>query len=67
VFLVFGENVTLIVQVAATARLAPQVVLLTVNLLFTDTPLIVSGTVPVFVKVNANGALVVPRVTFPKL
>jgi hypothetical protein len=64
-----GENVTLTVQVKPTPRLAPQVVLLTLNrLLVVDMPLIVSGAVPVaFDRVNANGALVVPRVTFPKL
>jgi len=66
-----GENATLIVQVVPTASVGPQVLLVIVNWRGFAPPsamrVIVSGAVPVLDKVNANGALVVPLGTLPKL
>jgi hypothetical protein len=65
------ENVTLIVQLAPMARLAPQVLLEMANWPGFAPPmdmlLIVRGAVPAFDRVNPKGALVVRRGMGPKV
>lgn len=65
----FGAKVTFIVQLEFIARLAPQLFVCENCAGFVppiDIPLMVSGAVPEFVKVNGEAVLRWPRVTVPK-